>query len=168
VTVIILFLIGVLGIFILLGGLVFAIINGVKHRYDSPKERSENEMPKSNDMIKTLYTYVVLFATLMMTIGGCVGIFMGIADYVAPHGYYQTYQEYKQQMLHNPTGTNQSMSEEQILHEYTLMKQEREDQERIGAIHTLLASLGWIVIPLPVFLYFQRQVRIGKSQGEIK
>ena len=47
-------------------------------------------------VIRHLYTYLVLFATLMMVIGGGISIFMAAADLVSPQGYYQSYQDYKQ------------------------------------------------------------------------
>ncbi|GAA3325882.1 hypothetical protein GCM10020331_059550 [Ectobacillus funiculus] len=47
-------------------------------------------------MVKHLYYYLVLFATLMMSIGGSVGIFfMSVADYVSPNSYYQSFTDYK-------------------------------------------------------------------------
>ena len=37
-----------------------------------------------NSVIKNVYIYLVLFATLMMTIGGSVAAFMAVADIVYP------------------------------------------------------------------------------------
>jgi Ca2+/Na+ antiporter len=47
------------------------------------------------DVIRNVYIYLVLFATLMMTIGGSVGAFMAIADIIAPAPYYQTFEEFQ-------------------------------------------------------------------------
>lgn len=38
-------------------------------------------------MFKQFYIYLVLFATLMMTIGGAVSIFMTAADIISPTTY---------------------------------------------------------------------------------
>ncbi len=47
-------------------------------------------------MIRKVYVYLVLFATLMMVIGGSVSAFMAAADLVAPAPYHQTYAEFRQ------------------------------------------------------------------------
>ncbi|NMA02643.1 MAG: hypothetical protein GX923_08825, partial [Clostridia bacterium] len=47
------------------------------------------------DVIKNVYVYLVLFATLMMIIGGSVSAFMSAADIVAPAPYHQTFEDYK-------------------------------------------------------------------------
>lgn len=60
-------------------------------------------------MIKTVYVYLILFATLMMTIGGTV------AD-------------------------EKSMAKER-------------------AVNSLIKSFGWIIVPLPIFLFFQARVK---------
>ena len=46
-------------------------------------------------VIRHLYTYLVLFATLMMVIGGGISIFMAAADLVSPPSYYQSFEDYK-------------------------------------------------------------------------
>ncbi len=68
-----------------LAGVVVA--KGVRAAQREQSDGGEN-------VIKTVYVYVVLFATLMMTIGGTVGAFMAIADLVAPASYYQGFDEY--------------------------------------------------------------------------
>ena len=50
-------------------------------------------------MIRHFYTYLVLFATLMMVIGGGISIFMAAADLVSPPSYYQSFEEYKNYRL---------------------------------------------------------------------
>ena len=54
------------------------------------------------DVIKNVYIYRVLFATLMMTIGGSVGVFMAAADIVAPAYYYQSFEDYKRWNAEKP------------------------------------------------------------------
>lgn len=67
-------------------------------------------------MFKQFYIYLVLFATLMMTIGGAVSIFMTAADIISP----TTYMEVN------------------------------------VAKNQLIKSFGFIIIPFPIFLYFNR------------
>ena len=58
--------------------------------------RKREEIEREGDaVIKNIYVYLVLFATLMMTIGGTVSAFMAVADMVAPTPYYQTFEEFK-------------------------------------------------------------------------
>jgi hypothetical protein len=51
-------------------------------------------------VIKNAYVYLVLFATLMMIIGGSVSAFMAIADIVAPAPYYQSFEDFKRYSVH--------------------------------------------------------------------
>jgi len=56
--------------------LMIASVVGVKRGHEESLERG-------NEMIKTVYVYLILFATLMMTIGGTVAAFMAAADIVS-------------------------------------------------------------------------------------
>ncbi|MDI6908099.1 MAG: hypothetical protein QMC81_11525 [Thermoanaerobacterales bacterium] len=112
------------------------------------------------NIIKTVYIYLVLFATLMMTIGGSVGSFMALADIIAPTPYYQTIEEFRNR---KPEVTGRTYTDAEIKVQYeAAVRMHREEQ--IGrAKNTLIKSLGWVVIPLPVFLYFQR--RLAQKEG---
>ena len=44
---------------------------------------------EGKDLLKNVYVYLVLFATLMMSIGGSIGVFMAVADVVSPAPYHQ-------------------------------------------------------------------------------
>ena len=61
-----------------------------------PRRCRKSGMKKEGgeNVIKSVYIYLVLFATLMMTIGGSIGAFMALADFIAPTPYYQTFEEY--------------------------------------------------------------------------
>lgn len=115
-------------------------------------------------MIKNVYVYLVLFATLMMTIGGTVAAFMAIADVVAPTPYYQTFEEFKindremKPRLENETPTTPALSEEELKDKYETIVAGEKNRRIERAKNSLIKSLGWIVIPLPVFLYFQRRL----------
>ena len=106
-------------------------------------------------MIKTVYVYLVLFATLMMTIGGTVAAFMSIADLISPTGYYQSFEDYKLMQLKQ----EQTLTDAELKSQYDQMVANEKRRIKERAINSLIKSFGWIVIPLPVFLYFQRRVK---------
>ncbi len=114
------------------------------------------------DMIKKVYVYLVLFATLMMTIGGSVAAFMAIADIVAPAPYYQTFDDFKQGDIKSVNKDNvdlQKLSEDELLARYQTMAASEKERQINRAKNSLIKSLGWIVIPMPVFLFFQRRLK---------
>ncbi len=138
----ILFLLSFLSLFILLFILAFVLKN---------KEKG------GENMVRHLYTYLVLFATLMMVIGGGVSIFMAAADLVSPTGYYQSYTEYKQNSINGKIeGTKTEISEEELRSNYEIYIKEEKDRQKDRAVNQIIKSLGFIIIPLPVFLYFNR------------
>ncbi|MEB3100859.1 hypothetical protein [Ferviditalea candida] len=113
-------------------------------------------------MFKTLYIYLVLFATLMMSIGGSVAAFMAIADIVSPPSYYQSFEMYKQGQLNMPKeAANQQKvpTEAELKQNYDQMVNDELQRARERAVNSLIKSFGWIIIPFPIFIYFQRKVR---------
>lgn len=115
------------------------------------------------DMIKKVYVYLVLFATLMMTIGGSVAAFMAVADIVAPAPYQQTFEEYKQNGLQKPELNKETinlpkLSEDELMAKYQIMVVAEKERQINRAKNSLIKSLGWIIIPLPVFVFFQRRL----------
>lgn len=136
--------------------LVLLVIAGVKAE---PAKGGE-------DMLKNVFVYLVLFATLMMTIGGSVGVFMAAADIVSPTPYYQSFDEYKRYGgLEKPGLEGQqgvTLSEEEMLANYEAMVNAEKERQVQRAKNSLIKSLGWIVIPLPVFMYYQR--RLGRKE----
>lgn len=119
------------------------------------------DVEKRDVLVKNIYIYLVLFATLMMTIGGSVGVFMGLADIVAPAPYYQSFEEYVEWGAPEIKGKKASeiKSEEELQASYEAMIKREQDQQMHRSLNTILKSIGWIIIPLPVFIYFQRQIR---------
>ncbi|MCM3666453.1 hypothetical protein M3204_18705 [Mesobacillus subterraneus] len=137
---------GFLVFFILIFIVVFIIAFALKN-----KEKG------GEDVVRHLYTYLVLFATLMMVIGGGVSIFMATADLVSPSGYYQSFTEYKQMNIHEKIeGSKKEISEEELRTNYELYLKEEKARQKNQAINQIIKSLGFIVIPLPVFLYFNK------------
>jgi hypothetical protein len=131
---------------------VLLIIAGIKA---TPEKGGE-------DMIKNVYVYLVLFATLMMTIGGSVAVFMAAADMISPTAYYQSFEDYKRYGgMEKPNIEGQQeekLSEEELLENYNAMVKAEEDRQIRRAQNSIIKSLGWIIIPLPVFIYFQRRL----------
>lgn len=114
------------------------------------------------EMIKNVYVYLVLFATLMMTIGGSVAAFMAVADIVAPSPYYQSFEEYKNwggvERMKSETESEVRLTEEELRENYEAMIEANKKTEIERAKNNLVKSFGWIVIPLPIFIYFQRRL----------
>lgn len=109
-------------------------------------------------MIRNLYYYLVLFATLMMSIGGSVGVFMSVADYVSPSSYYQSFSDYKMMQTKDPS--NQTIvTDDQLKKSYDELVVAEKQRIKDNALNGIIKSVGWIVIPLPIFFYFQRQIK---------
>ncbi len=119
-----------------------------------------------NLVIKNVYIYLVLFATLMMTIGGSVAAFMAVADMVYPTPYYQSFEEYKQfDKQRNPDGENlEKLSETELKARYDAMVTSEISRQKSRAQNSLIKSLGWIIVPLPIFIYYQRRLREKENE----
>jgi len=131
-----------LGTFLPVVIIIFVIAYAVKY-----KEKG------GETVIRHLYTYLVLFATLMMVIGGGISIFMAAADLASPPSYYQNYQDYKQ-MYDTGKAGNQTLTEKEIRANYDQAVKDEKNRARESAKNQIIKSLGFIVIPLPIFLYF--------------
>lgn len=120
---------------------------------------------KTQNPISTIYNYLVLFATLMMVIGGSVGVFMSLADIIFPEPHYQTFQDYKKYKMYDiPSNVldenivSINTSDEELRIDYDEMLESDKNRQVIGAKNRLFKSFGWLLIPLPIFLFFQRRV----------
>ncbi len=117
-------------------------------------------------MMKNVYIYVVLFATLMMIIGGSVSAFMAVADIVTPAPYHQSFEEYRQwgsEKSEKPA-SKANLSETELKARYDALVVAENDRQVNRAKNSLVKSMGWIIIPLPVFIVFQRRL---KSSPEV-
>lgn len=114
------------------------------------------------EMIKNVYVYLVLFATLMMTIGGSVAAFMAVADMIAPTPYHQSFEEYQRYggyekpMREGEEEVQLSEAEARKSYDAMVLSQNQNSIER--AKSNLIKSFGWILIPMPIFIYFQRRL----------
>lgn len=116
---------------------------------------------EGGEMIKNIYIYLVLFATLMMTIGGSVAVFMAVADIVAPVSNYQTFEDYKLSTDKTYVDRNEGkaqLTEQELKDNYEAMVLSEKERQINRAKNALIKSFGWIVIPFPIFLYFQRRL----------
>ena len=122
-------------------------------------------MERGDEMLRNIYIYLVLFATLMMTIGGSVGFFMAAADIIAPGpSYHMTFEEYRQ--WGPDRASDETLSEAELRERYDRLVTTEEQRRANQAMNTLVKSLAWIIVPLPVFLLFQRHLRKRESDGE--
>lgn len=113
-------------------------------------------------LIKKIYVYLIMFATLMMTIGGSVAVVMALADIASPTPYYMTYEQFKDTKLAKPSDPQaKPENEQQLRAEYDSMVEQEKTAGRQRAVNSLIKSLAWVIIPLPIFIYFQRKVRHG-------
>ncbi|HZK52920.1 MAG TPA: hypothetical protein VFC84_01760 [Desulfosporosinus sp.] len=145
-------------VFLVLLVLIIASVVSVK------KGRGES-LERGNEMIKTVYVYLILFATLMMTIGGTVAAFMAVADIVAPPANYQTFNDYNPQSQYkgefgpnSPVPPAQTLSDAELKLRYDQMIIDEKSNTKQRAVNSLIKSFGWIIIPLPIFLFFQRRM----------
>ncbi|WP_100399001.1 hypothetical protein [Bacillus sp. FJAT-44742] len=117
-------------------------------------------------MARSVYYYAVMFITLMMMIGGTVAAFMNGADLVVPQGYYLTYEEFKDEQAYKlEEGTASEKSEEALAADYERQVKEFTIIEKQRATNDLIKNIGWILIPLPIFLFASKQVRKKQSSG---
>ncbi len=144
---------------IILIGVIFVILAvavGFRHR--------EEIESGGDEVIRNVFVYLVLFATLMMSIGGTVAAFMAVADMVAPAPYYQSYEEYRMNSgivkpIEGGTPVDNQLSDAEIKANYDAMVLSEQERQMERAKNSLIKSLGWVIIPLPVFFYFQRRLR---------
>lgn len=117
------------------------------------KGKSEEQ---GDELMRNIFVYLVLFATLMMSIGGSIGVFMAAADIVSPAPYHQSFEEYRK--WGEGETKVEKRSEEELRESYDAMIAREKEQAKQRAINSLIKSFGWIIIPLPVFLFFQRRL----------
>ncbi|MFZ3132016.1 MAG: hypothetical protein WA125_13165 [Desulfosporosinus sp.] len=142
--------------------LIIASIMGVK-------KGGEESLKRGDEMIRTVYVYLILFATLMMTIGGTVAAFMAGADIVSPPPYYQSFEQYKLQPQYKgevapstpvmPVMPAQTLSDAELKSRYDQMIIDERANTKQRAVNSLIKSFGWIIVPLPIFLFFQRRIK---------
>jgi len=130
------------------------------------KKGREESLERGQEMIKTVYVYLILFATLMMTIGGTVAAFMAVSDIVSPPPSYQSFEQYRLQPQYKgelapttPVPQTPTISDADLKHRYDQMMMDEKANTKQRAVNSLIKSFGWIIVPLPVFLFFQNRLK---------
>jgi hypothetical protein len=146
-------------VFLLIPFTIFVIFIFIGFALFAKKQEQGGE-----DKLKQIYIYLVLFATLMMTIGGGVSVFMALSDMISPSAYYQSFDDYKsnQKMGVDKTDANAQPTDEQIKKSYDVMIADQTEQTKRNAKNALIKSLGFIVIPFPIFLLYSRKLKTLK------
>ncbi|GAB6172247.1 hypothetical protein JCM15765_17250 [Paradesulfitobacterium aromaticivorans] len=144
---------------LIVGGVVLVTIFLIIAVSAGRGRRFEGEQVRSEDMIKTVYIYIVLLATLMMTIGGSVAAFMAVADIASPPSYYMSFAEYQRMPEKLPDQKQPALTEQELRKNYDDLVAQEKQRARDRAVNSLIKSFGWIVIPAPIFLYFQRKLK---------
>ena len=100
---------------------------------------------------------------------------MAIADMVAPTPYYQSFEDYARwgRERHFPETEVESGAElsqedlEKLRERYDTMVKAEINRQVERAKNNLIKSFGWIIIPFPIFIYFQRRLnRENKAREE--
>lgn len=162
---ILLFLVSALVPLIVIGAIISFFVRGFSNRNSNTSFTKDD----GEDMLKNIYTYLVLFATLMMAIGGSVGIFMGVADYIVPEPYVESYETYRSNYGRDNYNTGveiiipKQVEESDIRESYDQMVKDEDVKAQRSALKLIIQSIGWIAIPLPIFLYYQKQIKTKKD-----
>ncbi|MGA4721747.1 hypothetical protein [Fictibacillus nanhaiensis] len=128
------------------------------------KSKTAYDEEGEEKMFRHLYIYLVLFTTLLLTIGGSISVFMSVADIVSPNTYQASFAEYKLGLAETVFDENgnpvpSKKTDEEMRKDYEMMIENEKLQEKRNAMNKIVKSSGFILIPLPVFLYFKRQLR---------
>ncbi|RZT21298.1 hypothetical protein [Fictibacillus sp. BK138] len=119
-------------------------------------------------LFKHLYVYLTLFTTLLLTIGGGISVFTNLADIVSPNPYTVSFNEFKLsrpgEFDVNGNPLPERETEEELLKEYHQAKEDEIAHKKQRAANKIVKSLGFIVIPLPIFIYFSRKLNRKPSQ----
>ncbi len=131
---------------------------------------TKNLQKNGSGQIRSIYNYLALFATLMMIIGGGIGVFMSLADIIFPEPHYQSFDEYKEYRKYRVDFKSDNdadfpiISDEDLRSDYEKVVEDRRERQVIIAQNRLFKSFAWLLIPIPVFLYFQKRTSKKKSK----
>lgn len=113
--------------------------------------------------LKQFYLYLVAFATLMMTIGGSVGVVMKLADYLTPYHHYETFASFKEMRSYDEKGEKpKKLSEsevDELRTEYDDMIVDEETRVKAESLNGMVKSFAWILIPFPLFWVTRRHLK---------
>lgn len=149
---------------IILAGMVILLFMGViAFAIAGAKEKEGNENNQEH-VFKHIYVYLILFSTLMMMIGGSIGVFMSVADYVAPSVYHQSFEEYAVFKKESEGKIGLETDSEKLKENYEEKVLFEENRAKERALNGIIKSSAWIFIPFPIFLAFHRSIRKKKKE----
>ncbi len=119
-----------------------------------------------DNVVRSVYLYLVLFATLMMVIGGSVGVVMNFADMVAPPPHYQAFEDYarvremayEREIHERIESPEDPPTREELREQYDEMISAHQEQQIRRAKNNMIKSFAWVIVPLPIFLSFRRMI----------
>lgn len=108
--------------------------------------------------IKTIYIYLIAFVAALMILWGSVSIFTSIGNFIYPKVDVLTYVEFFSNaklkkayyLVYEGTDFNNKLYEKYVEETVKPYKEQ--------ALNELIKSIGWTVIPLMFFTYFQIQI----------
>lgn len=100
----------------------------------------------------------------MMVIGGSISVFIATADIIFPEPYYQNFQDYKISVQNTDPTKQSNVSDAELRVRYDEMVELTQAQHVRRAKNSLIKSLGFVLIPLPFFIYFQRRMARDKEE----
>lgn len=109
--------------------------------------------------IKAIYVYLIAFVSALMILGGGVSIFTAIGNYIYPKVDIPTRVEFvfsnEKLWQEYQTAYHDSALEINVYDRYVadIVKPYKEQ-----ALNELIKSIGWTLIPLMFFTYFQTQI----------
>lgn len=111
--------------------------------------------------VRSLYLYLVCFATLMMIVTGLVRLAVGLADWIYPEpldypGAVEMRLRYEAARPQEPPPTPEELER--------LKAEERrwaEESARRRRVRNLVSSLALVLVPLPVYLYHWHRIGSG-------
>ncbi len=111
--------------------------------------------------IRSLYFYVVCFATLLMVIIGAVQIVYSVMDLLYPVSYSMTTVEEMDARLNagRAPGDTLRLSRADLEKRVDAEQAREENRERRRAVRSLFGNIALLLIAAPVYLYHWRQVR---------
>lgn len=117
-------------------------------------------------MIRKIYAYVISFVTLMMIIGGSVGVIASFANKISPDFYYDTYSQYvsNYHTEYDDKGNSKvTLTKPELKESYDEYVQAEKERTENSAIKGIIVSIGWIFISLPIFIWMQVKIRKEKE-----
>lgn len=113
--------------------------------------------------IRTIYLYLVSFATLIMLIVGAVEFLRAMVDYLYPEPPYIPGPVEMKERLERQVGPDGVVDEALVQAQIEFEREQAEERQRVWRIRRTISSLALILVAAPIYLYHWR--RIQAEQG---